>query len=145
MSTPVSPTASASNQNIDNSTPVPLSHQSKRRYQSTELSVRKCRFKIITVDVFSPIDNSTPAGLPMTLAGRLPSLFPRSTIQTEGKRPVLVVEYKAAHKLNQALSLEFEPARSIELDDVIHRHEMDAQENERQREIAEEVMAVIIT
>lgn len=68
-----------------------------------------------------------------------------SVIATEGTRLVLVVKYKAAHKPSSALLLDFEPGLSFELDEIIDRHKMAAQENERRREIAEEVMAVIIT
>ena len=56
-----------------------------------------------------------------------------------------MVEYKAAHKLCPELLLDLEPARSFELDDIIQRHKMATQKIERQREIAEEVMAVVIT
>ena len=68
-----------------------------------------------------------------------------SVTEATGERPVLVVEYKAAHKLSPALFHDLHPAQSFELDEIIHRHKIAVQEDKRRREIVEEIMAVIIT
>ena len=68
-----------------------------------------------------------------------------SVTEAVGERPVLVVEYKAAHKMSPALFRDLHPEQSFELNEIIHRHKIAVQEDERRREIAEEIMAIIIT
>lgn len=96
-------------------------------------------------DVTSRIDNMDLEDRPSTPPTRRRYDKVCSVTEAQGERPVLVVEYKAAHKLCPALMQHLEPVRPFELDDIIHRHKVAAREDERQREIAEEVLAVVIT
>jgi hypothetical protein len=45
-------------------------------------------------------------------------------MEAQGERPILVVEYKAAHKLCPALLEDFEPIGCVDVDRIIYRHKI---------------------
>lgn len=65
--------------------------------------------------------------------------------EAQSDRPVMVIEYKAAHKLTPALFENFDSTRTYDMNSIFHRHKVATQEDERQQEVSEEVMAVVIT
>ena len=98
------------------------------------------------VDLTNRIENMSLKDRPSTPPGSMQQYDKLCSImEPQGERPVMVIEYKAAHKLTAAVFDDFDSTRTYNISSIIHRHKIATQEDERQREISEEVMAVVIT